>query len=155
MKKYLVIAAVSIAMSFSAGAAELIMTPGSDAKSTKSPRSARAAQSDSVALDFVSDGNAVGFQINIPLPKSAKESQVDIKSCVSEVPSLYFSNCSVAKGHVIVQVANDNGDAIPAGVFPVGKIALTGLSAKDLGAIKFIAADKNADAINSSVRVAK
>lgn len=154
MKKYISIIAFSVLMSFSAGAAELLVTSAADAKGAKPSRASLNA-TDSVALDFVSDGDVVGFQFNIPLPKGVGEKQVNIKSCVSEVPSIYFSNCSVAKGHVIVQVANDAGDAVPAGVFPVGRLSLSGFSAKDLGAIQVIAADKNAEAISSSVRIVK
>ncbi|MCX7562768.1 hypothetical protein OS176_04300 [Xanthomonadaceae bacterium XH05] len=154
MKKFLsAIAIAAASVSVSAHATELLITPNQsnakDARATKGPRA------DSLALDFVSDGNTVGFQFNIPLPKDAASSQVNIKGCVSEVPAKYFSHCNIAKGHIIVQVANDNGDPIPAGVFPVGRIVLSGMTAQDLGEVKLIAADKDAEAIQSSVRIVK
>lgn len=151
MKTYIAIIAIAAASTFSsAQATELLLT--SSMSKTKEARSVKGV-SDSIALDFVSDGNTVGLQFNIPLPKGSKPEQVNIKSCVADVPAMYFSHCNIAKGHIIVQVANDEGSPIPAGVFPVGKIELIGMTAQDLGKINFIAADKNAEAIQSAVRV--
>ncbi len=150
MKKYIAIVALVAVTSFSVNAAELLMTSDAEAKASKEVHSARLSQS--ITLDVATDGDVVGFQFNIPLPKNARTEQVNIKYCVSEVPKKYFSNCSVAKNHIIVQVANDDGNPIPAGIFPVGKVVLNGLSAKDLGTVHFIAADKNAEAIQSLVR---
>lgn len=154
MKAYIaVIAIAAAATSFSTNAAELLLTSG--ASKSKESRSIKGTRAESIALDFVSDGDTVGLQFNIPLPKNAKPEQVNIKSCTSEVPATYFSNCSIAKGHIIVQVANDDGTPIPAGLFPIGKISLNGITAKDLGEFSLVAADKNAEAIPTSVRVIK
>lgn len=153
MKKYLAIAFIGALASFSAQGAELILTPSNSASTEKAAlvNTAR----NSVALDFVSDGDVVGFQANIHLPKGTDASQVNVKSCVAEVSAKYFSSCNVAKNQIVVQVVNDDGTPLPAGLFSVGKISLNGVSAHQFGKIDLVAADARADAITSTVRVVK
>lgn len=107
----------------------------------------------SVALDFSTNGEAVAFQFNIKLPEGITADQVDLKSCVSELPKSHAGQCSVAKGEVIGLVYSDQNVKIPAGLVSVGHISFNGNVQKDLVVSQFLVSDAAANPINSSAKV--
>lgn len=143
MKKYLTALAAALIFSSAAQANELLLTPSAskDARTT------------TFAVDYVSDGNAVAFQFTFPLPKGIKPEQVNLRGCAADLPKGFDGQCNVAKGHVIGLFANDQNIPFPAGVIPLGKIVIDGAVAKRLGGIEFLAGDKDAKPIPSSVTV--
>lgn len=108
-----IVLAVSAACGFqSATAEELVVT------------SAKSKSGNSIAIDLITEGSAVAFQFNIPLPKGVAEKDVDLSNCVADLPSTHSGQCSVAKGQVIGLVYNDANVALPAGLVSVGRIGI-------------------------------
>lgn len=137
-----VVGALLLGMSSVASSEELIVTAGT------------AKKGGSIALDLVSDGSAVAFQFNIPLPKGIEASQVDLSRCVADLPKTHSGQCNVAKGQIIGLVYNDQNVALPKGVVPVGQIGLKGnLSRADLKVAYFEVNDASARALPAKTSV--
>lgn len=107
----------------------------------------------SVALDLSTNGEAVGFQFNIKLPEGISADQVDLKSCVADLPKSHAGQCSVAKGEVIGLVFSDQNAKIPAGLISIGRISFNGNVQKDLVISQFLVSDAAANPISSSAKV--
>lgn len=150
MNKFFIGGLIAIA-SFAAHADELVLTPGAGKGGVEQ-----------VSIDFVTNGDAVAFQFNIRLPKGVDASQVDLKSCVADLPKSHRGQCSVAKGQVIGLVANDDNSPFSAGVVPVGKISIKAADRASFNrrgggmeVAKFLVSDKDANPISSVAKFAE
>ena len=82
-----------------------------------------------VSLDFVSSGEAAGFQFKMDVSvKSDKD--VDLSNCTSSLPKNRSGSCGFKDGAVIGVIYSPDGTAIPAGVISVGRIAVKGAAAQ-------------------------
>lgn len=144
MSKFLLAAIAGTALSIASSsvfAEELIVTTGA------------AKGRSSVALDFSTNGEAVGFQFNIDLPEGVSESQVDLKSCVADLPKTHAGQCSVAKGQIIGLVYSDQNAKLPSGLVSVGRISFGANVNKALKVSEVLVSDANANPIRSSAKV--
>lgn len=107
----------------------------------------------STALDFSTNGEAVGFQFNIKLPEGISADQVDIKSCVAELPKSHSGQCRVTKSEIVGLVFSDENAKLPAGLVPVGRISFNGNVQKDLQISQFLVSDANANPISATAKV--
>lgn len=78
-----------------------------------------------VSLDFVSNGEAAGFQFHIDVGVSS-DKNVDLSACTAAIPKNRSGSCGFKDGTVIGVVYSPDGTAIPAGVINVGKISVSG-----------------------------
>ena len=150
MKAPIIVVGICLAFAaFAGNANELLITP--------SVSKARVASTSTVyAIDFVSTGEAVAFQFNIKLPKGIKDSNVNLRSCVVDLPKAFGGECRIAKGHIVGIVYSDKNETFAAGIIPVGKISLDGGLAKSqrqLNVTEFFVSDSKARPIESSVTV--
>lgn len=151
MKTYIFAAIALSVASFTVHADELILTANSMTKSKVSQQQ--------FAIDFVTEGNAVAFQFNITLPKGVDASKVDLSSCVADLPKTHAGQCNVAKGQIIGMVYNETTTAFPAGVVPVGKIRINGMTkharAGGVQIAQFLVSDSNAKPIDATFKIAE
>lgn len=150
MKLHTIFAGIAlISLSFACNADELIVTPSAS----------KAGAARVYAVDFVTAGNAVALQFNIKLPKGIDAKDIDLKSCVADLPSTHTGQCNVAKGHIVGVAYNDTNVPFAAGIVPVGKIYIQsqGKSVRvgDLRVSQFLVSDKNAQAIESTAKIAE
>lgn len=150
MKLCTVLAGIALASaSLACSADELIVTPNVS----------KAGGAQVYAVDFVTSGNAVALQFNIKLPKGVDARHVDLKSCMADLPKTHTGQCNVAKGHIVGVAYNDTNVPFAAGIVPVGKLYIQsqGKSNRvgDLRVSQFLVSDKNAQAIESTAKIAE
>ncbi|MBB5207324.1 hypothetical protein [Chiayiivirga flava] len=133
--------AVLAMVSTSAFSDELLVTSGS-AKGRSSH-----------ALDFSTNGEAVGFQFNIRLPEGISPEQVNVKSCVAELPKSHSGQCRVNKNEIVGLVFSDSNEKLPAGLVSVGRISFDGNVQKGLEISQFLVSDANANPIRATTKV--
>lgn len=111
----------------------------------------KAGGNSALSLDFVTEGQAVAFQFNIKLPKGVTAAQVDLKSCLSQLPKSHTGNCVLNEkiGEIIATVYNDQNVRLPAGVVSVGHISLKGVGADAMEVSQFLVSDAKAQPISS------
>lgn len=107
----------------------------------------------SVALDFATDGNAVGLQFNIKLPEGISASQVDTKSCVADLPKSHSGACRVTKSEIIGLVFSDENAKLPAGLVSVGRLSFNGSVQKNLEVSQILVSDADANPIRATTKV--
>jgi hypothetical protein len=105
--------------------------------------SAKAKGSNVIALDVLTDGASVGFQINIP----AKGSKVDFSGLTKTVGKYEVSK-NYNGQEVVITFANDDNSPIAKGRLNLGSIRVVG---GEVGQPTFIAADAQAKAVSSEV----
>ena len=141
MKNFILSGILFAAASASCHADELMLTPSQEKGRT----------SQQYAIDFVTAGEAVAFQFNIILPKGVDAKQVNLESCLAELPKSHNGQCSVSNGKIIGLVANDTNTPFEAGIIPVGKISINSKSRfNSLKIEKFLVSDKEARPIQAS-----
>lgn len=109
------IAAVTLALfalAASASAEQLLFTQGSSKSG-----------SSSVAIDYVSDGNSVGLQIEVDLPGKA---QVDLSGFAKSLPKGFTFEHSIVDGRLLILVVNDLNQPFPKGIVSLGTIRSLG-----------------------------
>mgnify|MGYP003405568824 CR=1 FL=1 len=138
-----------VSASFACGADELIVTSNAS----------KAQDAQAYAVDFVTSGNAVALQFNIKLPKGVDARQVDLKSCMADLPKTHTGQCNVAKGHIVGVAYNDTNVPFAAGIVPIGKLYIQsrgkGNRVGSLRVSEFLVSDKNANAIESVAKIAE
>ncbi len=139
MKRTLMVAAL-LAFSGAAMADQLLVT-----------ESAKGA-SRAVGLDYVSSGNAVAFDFRIAVP-GGESARVDLSKCMADLPKSHVGQCSFVKGMVVGLVYNDSNLPLPKGTLRVGSISINTASADKASVIHFLAADKDANKIESTTFV--
>lgn len=77
----------------------------------------------SVAVDYMSDGNAVGLQFEILVPGKA---QVDLSQFAKDLPKGFVFEHNVVDGKLIMMIANDQSQPLPAGLISLGTIKAIG-----------------------------
>lgn len=77
----------------------------------------------SVAVDYVSDGRAVGLQLEILVPGKA---QIDLSKFARELPKGFSFEHNVVDGKLIVLIVNDQGQPLPAGIISLGTVTTLG-----------------------------
>lgn len=77
----------------------------------------------SVAIDYVSDGQSVGVQIEILVPGKA---QVDLSRFAKDLPKGFVFEHGLVDGKLILTVVNDNGVTFPKGIVSLGTIRSIG-----------------------------
>jgi hypothetical protein len=136
MKKIIAIAILALTGS-AAQADELLMT------------SSAAGRAQAVGIDYVSSGKAVAFDFKIRVEGGEKAS-VDLSKCMADLPKTHVGKCSFVNGTIIGLAYNDTNEPLPAGVFKVGSIGISGGGKPEVS--YFLAADKDAVKIESSIR---
>jgi hypothetical protein len=113
MKMSLVLsAAVALVSLASSANAEQLLFTQSSAKSGSS-----------VAIDYVSDGQSVGVQLEILIPGKA---QLDLSDFAKELPKGYVLEQNVVDGKLIATIVNDDRQPMPAGIISFGSIKSVG-----------------------------
>jgi|JI61114C2RNA_FD_contig_61_2218751_length_1989_multi_2_in_0_out_0_2 hypothetical protein len=112
MKRFIVacVAAACFVSSASAGE-QLLFTKGA---SKSGP---------SLALDYMSDGKAVGLQIEIMAPVKG---QLDFSGFGKNLPKGFVAEHSVVNGKIIAIVVNDRSEPLPVGMIELGTIKSRG-----------------------------
>lgn len=141
--KILSIALASALALGSASAAELLVTPDA-AKGGGSV----------AALDFASEGNAVGVQFRVKLPKGVSPEQVDLSKCTADLPKPYGGQCGMLKGEVLVLVYSDDLKPFPAGVMPIGTLAMKQGGGSGFAVSELLVSDARAQPIQAKSQVA-
>lgn len=139
MKRQFLFAAL-IALSGAASADQLLVTESAKGSSR------------AVGVDYVSSGDAVAFDFKIAIPGGEK-ARVDLTKCVADLPKSHTGQCSFVKGMVVGLVYNDNNLALPKGTLSVGSITVSTPSADKAEVVHFLAADKDANRIDSTTLV--
>jgi hypothetical protein len=113
MKKF-VISAAALAMfviGASASAEQLLFT--------QSPTKSGA----SVAIDYMSDGESVGLQIEVDVPGKA---QVDLSGFAKSLPKGFSFEHNIVEGRLVILVVNDLNQPFPKGLVSLGTIRSRG-----------------------------
>lgn len=139
--RLVVASALTIFTLSQANAADLLITQGTAKKGGAS----------SVALDIVSDGDVRGFDFIIPVEEGTK---VDTAKCLSGLPTGFQGVCKFNGTEVAGMVFSFEPITLPKGIHSIGSITFSGRThtSKAL-TVQFNAADTNAKAIPSAVRV--
>ncbi|MCE3004646.1 MAG: hypothetical protein LW860_18420 [Xanthomonadaceae bacterium] len=142
MKKF-IIAALALGFAGAASSAELLAT----VEQGKGGASV-------MGLDLVSDGTVAGFSFAIELP-GVEAKAIRSSNCVSQLPKGFSAQCAFSGGKVLVfAVADQPGTFLPAGVTPVGTIALTsGLAKSGLRVSGFETSNDNGVSTPGSAKV--
>ena len=113
MKKSIVAAVVLGLSAFasSASADQLLFTKGMSKSGS------------SVAVDYMSDGRAVGLQFEILVPGKA---QVDLSGFAKSLPKGFTAEHNVVDGKLIIMIVNDQSVPLPAGLISLGTIKAIG-----------------------------
>ncbi|MBE5315996.1 MAG: hypothetical protein H4O13_11430 [Xanthomonadales bacterium] len=113
MKKSIVAAVVLglFAFASSASADQLLFTKGMSKSGS------------SVAVDYMSDGRAVGLQFEILVPGKA---QVDLSGFAKSLPKGFTAEHNVVDGKLIIMIVNDQSVPLPAGLISLGTIKAIG-----------------------------
>jgi hypothetical protein len=77
----------------------------------------------SVAVDYMSDGRAVGLQFEILVPGKA---QVDLSGFAKSLPKGFTAEHNVVDGKLIIMIVNDQSVPLPAGLISLGTIKAIG-----------------------------
>jgi len=77
----------------------------------------------SVAVDYMSDGRAVGLQFEILVPSKA---QVDLSQFAQTLPKGFTFDHNVVDGKLIMMIVNDQSRPLPAGLISLGTIKAIG-----------------------------
>ena len=111
--KRLIVACVAVAGFVSSASAEdqLLFTKG---VSKSGP---------SLALDYLSDGKAVGLQIEIMAPAKG---QLDFSGFGNKLPKGFVAEHSVVDGKIIAIIINDSSKPLPVGMIELGTIKSRG-----------------------------
>ncbi|TXI75613.1 MAG: hypothetical protein E6Q42_08850 [Dechloromonas sp.] len=149
MSKYraLCVAAVLACCSFTASAADLLLTP-----------SAAKGRSGAVALDIVTDGNVSGFNFVVRFGSSFDHSSVNVSKCLAELPKSFSGECRANKDGVYVFAMANNRENLAAGVTALGSIAVgSGLEKAGLTAevSQLTFADADGNTVESNYQFAK
>lgn len=98
----------------------------------------------SVAIDYVSDGKAVGLQLEIGIPGKA---QVDLSKFAKDLPKGFTAEHNVVGNKLIALIVNDRNQPLPAGIVSLGSIRSVGGSGEfTLDRIESV--DANAQALS-------
>lgn len=120
-KKFVSIATVvGLLLSFSAGAAELLITKANSQGKAGGTR---------VALDLVTDGNVSGFNFFLRTGELGS-GKVDLSACVAELPKSFSGECRAAKEGVYVFAMANARTTLPSGVSAIGSVVLPSSLAK-------------------------
>ena len=138
MRKFITIAALSLASVSVAHADQLVF-------SAEKSGGARVA-----ALDYVSSGDAVGFDFKIDVPGGAG-AIVNLKSCVAALPKSHSGQCAFAKGQIIGIVYSDSNEALPKGIISIGSVSVQTKVVGDLSVASFTAVNKDGISVESTV----
>lgn len=113
MKKSIVAAVVLGLSAFasSASADQLLFTKGMSKSGS------------SVAVDYMSDGRAVGLQFEILVPGKA---QVDLSGFAKSLPKGFTAEHNVVDGKLIIMIVNGQSVPLPAGLISLGTIKAIG-----------------------------
>lgn len=113
MKKSVIAVAFAVMAAFAASAsAEQILFTKAASKSGAS-----------VAIDYVSDGKAVGLQLEIGIPGKA---QVDLSRFGKDLPKGFTVEHNVVGDKLIALIVNDSSQPLPAGIVSLGSIRSVG-----------------------------
>jgi hypothetical protein len=112
-KTLLTVALMAFAAFATTASAEQLLFTKSNAKGGAS----------SVAIDYVSDGQSVGVQIEILVPGKA---QVDLSRFAKDLPKGFVFEHGLVDGKLILTVVNDNGVTFPKGIVSLGTIRSIG-----------------------------
>lgn len=107
-----------------------------------------------MALDLATNGQAVGIQAKIALPKGVDASKVDLSGCLSDLPSSHKGNCVMLDGQVLVLVYSDSNEPLPAGVVSIGRVGFAGGKGGELAVTEFLVSDANANPLPATHKVA-
>jgi len=129
----------------------LLLSGGAMADQLLVTESAKGA-SRAVGIDYVSSGSAVAFDFRIAIP-GGESARVDLSKCVADLPKSHSGQCSFVKGEVIGVVYNDSNLALPKGALRVGSISINTISPDKASVAHFLAADKDANKIESTTFV--
>lgn len=121
--------------------AELLLTDDGMAKS-------RSAAS-TIALDIVSDGDVSAFDMIIPVPKGVK---VNTSRCLTALPTGFEGSCKHNEGEIAIIAVSMGSKVLPAGIFSVGTLTISGGSLPSTTAVKFNAVGVDAKSLDSQVR---
>lgn len=121
-KSIVIAAVVGFALSFSAGAAELLVTKAASQSKAGGTR---------VALDLVTDGDVSGFNFFLRTGDLGA-GKVDLSGCVAELPKSFSGECRVAKEGVYVFAMANARTTLPAGVSAIGSVVLPSSVAKSV-----------------------
>lgn len=141
--KKLLIAAAAVGFLGSATGAELLLTDDGMAKTARNVPS-------SIALDIVSDGDISGFDMIIPVPKGVK---VNTSRCLASLPTGFQGVCKHNEGEVAVIAISMDSKALPAGVYSIGTVSISGGKMVHTANIKFNAVGSDAKSLDSRVRM--
>lgn len=140
MKKTILVAAL-LGFAGSAMSAELLMTDSGLSKS-------RSAGS-TLALDIVSDGDVVGFDLIIPVPKGIK---VNTAKCLASLPAGFQGVCKHNEGEIAVIAVSMNREVLPAGIHSIGMLSLAGGKVARNATMKFNAVGVDGESLTSTVQ---
>lgn len=119
-KLFVVAASVGLMLSFSAGAAELLVTKAASQSKAGGTR---------VALDLVTDGDVSGFNFFLRTGDLGA-GKVDLSGCVAELPKSFGGECRASKDGVYVFAMANARTTLPAGVTAIGSVVLPSSLAK-------------------------
>lgn len=133
MKKSIVmgLALALASVAGSASAEQLLFTKGT------------AKSGSSVAVDYMSDGRAVGLQFEILVPAKAR---IDLSNFAKELPKGFVFDHNLVDGKLIMMIANDQSRPLPAGMISFGTIKAIG-GTGEFVLDKFYSADAEAQLI--------
>ncbi len=77
----------------------------------------------SVAIDYVSDGRAVGLQLEIGIPGKA---QVDLSKFARDLPKGFTAEHNIVGNKLIALIVNDRSQPLPEGIVSLGSIRSVG-----------------------------
>ena len=110
-----------------------------------------------LSLDFATEGNAVALQFNISVPKGTSAAQIDLKSCLADLPKSHAGNCvyNEKAGEIIGLVYSDANEVLPSGVVSIGHIGLKGLASDNLKVAQFLVSGADAQPIEAKASLAQ
>ena len=106
-----------------------------------------------LALDLATEGKTVGLQAKIALPKGVNADQVNLKSCLADLPASHKGNCVMLDDQVLVLVYSDTNEALPAGLVSIGRVGFPGAKGGDIAVTELILSDAQANPLAGTHRV--
>lgn len=103
-----------------------------------------------VALDFMNSGEATALEFEISVPRGVVPNTA---KCVSEVPKSHVGACRFDEksGKVVVMVYSNDNAILPAGIVPIGTIAVDSVAKGGVVAQNLLVAGQSAQKLSANI----